>query len=94
MVNTERKKSNVKNSKRFGKKDISRVERPFLHGAVPDQQERKNCWRYRILATSVRNTSTQRMAMMKKLFNSVFDYLCAIGDTLYEYRQLDRRHYY
>ena len=94
MVNTERKKSNVKNSKRFGKKDISRVKCPFLHGAVPDQQKYKNCWRYRTLATSVRNTSTQRMAMMKKLFNSVFDYLCAIGDTLYEYRQLDRRHYY
>jgi hypothetical protein len=32
--------------------------------------------------------------MMKKLFDSVFDYLCAIGDTLYEYRRLDRRHYY
>jgi hypothetical protein len=32
--------------------------------------------------------------MMKKLFNSVFDYLCAIGDTLYEYRQLENRHYY
>jgi len=32
--------------------------------------------------------------MMKKLFNSVFDYLCAIGDALYEYRRLGRRHYY
>ena len=32
--------------------------------------------------------------MMKKLFNLIFDYLCKIGDTLYEYRQLGSRHYY
>ena len=32
--------------------------------------------------------------MMKKLFTLVFDYLSAIGEVLYEYRRLDRRHYY
>jgi hypothetical protein len=31
---------------------------------------------------------------MIKLFDSVFDYLCEIGNTLYEYRQSDHRHYY
>jgi hypothetical protein len=32
--------------------------------------------------------------MMKKLFDTVFEYLCAAGDVLYEYRQLSGRHYY
>ena len=79
MVNTDRKKSNVKNYKRFGKKDIFRVGRPFLHGAVPDQQKRKNCWRYRTLATSVRNTPTPRMTMMKKILNNLYEIFETMG---------------